>query len=474
MSAGARTAPRRLMGGGREHRSSILVAALSAAFGVVLLQVTEALATMIGAADMSQHGSARLALAIVAFVFIAIAVYVGAIVTANTFATIIAGRTRTIALLRLVGASSRTLRRAVAGEGLRVGIVGALAGALIGTAISFGVLRAGVAQGLIPDLGYALFTPVIAAPVVIVVASTWLSSWVGSRRVLAVQPIQALGAAEESSYEAARRRPARNAAALCLAVLGLVFLAAGVAVGLVSPVGVLVGLVGGLLSFTGLILGSHLVMPPVLRLTGVLGGRSAPARLAAANALRYPERSSRATIGLVIGVTLITMFAVAGQSYQDMMHRAQEAQPELYQGEDQVVAATVAIFSVLIGFSALIAAVGMINNLALSVLQRTRELGLLRALGFTATQVRRMILAESAQMSLAAVGLGLVLGIFYGWAGAQSLLGWQGGVGLIWPSVPWPLVVACAVGAAALSLVASVSPARRATTVSPIVALAAE
>ncbi|RNE58541.1 ABC transporter permease [Cryobacterium tepidiphilum] len=468
------SAPRRLMAGGREHRSSILVAALSSAFGVVLLQVTDALATMIGADDVSGHGSVAMALAIVAFVFIAIAVYVGAIVTANTFATIIAGRTRTIALLRLVGASSRTLRRAVAGEGFRVGIVGAAAGALIGTGVSFTVLRISVARDLIPDLDYALVTPVVAAPIVIVVLSTWLASWVGSHRVLNVQPIQALGAAQELSYDEARHRPVRNALALCLAALGLAFLAGGVAVGLVSAVGVLIGLIGGLLSFTGLILGAHRVMPPVLRLAARLTPRSAASRLAAANALRYPERSSRATIGLVIGVTLITMFAVAGQSYQDMMHRAQEAQPELYQGVDQVVAVTVAIFSVLIGFSALIAAVGMVNNLALSVLQRTRELGLLRALGFTATQVRQMILAESAQMTIAAVGLGLVLGVFYGWAGAQSLLGWQDGVGLIWPSVPWLLVVACVVGAAALTLVASVSPARRATTVSPIVALAAD
>lgn len=461
-------------GSARDHRSSILVAALSSAFGVVLLQVTGMLATMISADDVGSLAAVRQALAIVAFVFITIAVYVGSIVTVNTFATIIAGRTRTIALLRLIGSSARTLRRGVAGEGLLVGVVGSLIGVAAGVAISFAVTRVSVATGTIPDLDYPVIDPLVAAPVVIVVLSTWLSSWIGSRRVLNVSPMQAIGGAQELSQAETLRRPVRNAVAIGLVALGLVFLAGGVMLGLVSPLGILVGLVGGLLSFSGLILGAHLVMPPILRLAGRALGQGAPAQLASANALRYPERSSRSTIGLVIGVTLITMFAVAGQSYQDMMTRAQAAQPESYQGVDEIVGVTVAIFTVLIGFSALIAAVGMVNNLALSVLQRTRELGLLRALGFTSRQVRLMILAESTQMTIAAVGLGLVLGVFYGWAGAQSLLGSQDGVGLVPPSIPWLLVVSSVVGAAVLTLGASVAPARRATIVSPVVALAAD
>lgn len=89
------------------------------------------------------------------------------------------------------------------------------------------------------------------------------------------------------------------------------------------------------------------------------------------------------------------------------------------------------------GFSALIAAVGMVNNLSLNVLQRTRELGLLRALGFTARQIRRMILIESAQLSGAAVAVGLALGTIYGWAGAQSLIGSiPGSPGIVLPTVP--------------------------------------
>jgi len=222
-------------------------------------------------------------------------------------------------------------------------------------------------------------------------------------------------------------------------------------------------------------MGAHLVMPPALRLVGKLFGRSAPARLAAENAVRYPERSSRTTIGLVIGVTLVTMFAVATESYQQMLRAAQAANPELYSGIDTALVITVVVVSALTGFSALIAAVGMVNNLSLSVLQRTRELGLLRALGFTAGQVRRMILAESAQLTLAALSVGLILGVFYGWAGAQSLLGSiNGSPGLIAPAVPLALVVVVVVAAVLLTAVASVAPSRRATRVAPVAALAVE
>jgi len=245
--------------------------------------------------------------------------------------------------------------------------------------------------------------------------------------------------------------------------------------GLLNPAAVLIGVVGGVLSFSGFVLGAHLVMPRVLRLVGRVFGSSAPARLAAENAVRYPERSTRTTIGLVIGVTLITMFAVAVASFQAMIREAQRAQPDVYQGSDDILLVTVTVFSILMGFSALIAAVGMVNNLSLSVLQRTRELGLLRALGFTARQVRRMILVESASLTAAAVIVGLVLGTFYGWVGAQSLLGsMYGSPGIVAPAIPVALLAIVVLAAVALTLVASVTPSRRATRVAPVAALAHE
>jgi putative ABC transport system permease protein len=457
----------------RDHRSSIVVTALSAAFGAGLIQATSYLAVMISGNDVSEHETAQVALAMVAGVFILIAVYVGAVVTANTFATIIAGRTRTIALMRLIGSSASAMRRSVAREGLVVGIIGSLIGAVVGLGLAVAAIRIAVAAGAVPALDYGTVDPLVVLPVVIVALSTWAASWVGSRRVLEVSPIQAIGTAQEATREETLRRPVRNTFAKLFFFGGLAILVLGVLLGLVSILGFPVAFLGGLASFTGIVLGAHLVMPPVLRLSGRLLGRSAPARMAAENAVRYPERSSRTAVGLVIGVTLITTFSVASQGYFDKIRHAQASQPDEYQGTDQLLSVTLAVFTVLIGFSAIIAAIGMINNLSLSVLQRTRELGLLRALGFTARQVRGMIVAESAQLTIAAVGLGIVLGIAYGWAGAQSLLGSiPGSSGLVFPSVPWPLLAVLALGAAALTLAAAQAPARRAVSIVPVEALA--
>ena len=460
----------------REHSSSILVSALSAAFGVSLLQVTGNLAVLLAADDVT--GSSKtvaLMLGIVAIVFIVISTYVGAIVTANTFATIIAGRTRSIALMRLIGSTAAAQRRAVAKEGFLVGVIGVVIGSVVGTLATLATVLIAVGTKFIPDLAYTYFEPVLLVPVVGVVLTTWIASWVGSRRVLLVSPMQATGAAQEASREEAAGHRGRNAVAITLFVIGIALLAVGVVAGFVNPAGVLIGVVGGVVSFSGLILGAQLVMPPALRFVGRLLGSSPSARLAAENAVRYPERSSRTTIGLVIGVTLVTTFAVAVGSFQRIIQEAQAAQPEIYQGTDQVLLVVVTIFSVLIGFSALIAAVGMVNNLSLSVLQRTRELGLLRALGFTARQLRAMIRAEAAQLTIAAILVGLVLGIGYGWAGAQSLLGnINGAPGLVVPVVPLWLLAVVAVSAAVLTVVASVAPTRRATRIAPVVALAVD
>jgi len=458
----------------REHRSSLLVAGLSSAFGVVLL-------SMIGAIDAAARAdavvggsdTASVLLTIAASLFIGIALYVSAVVTANTVATIVAGRTRTIALLRLLGSSARRQRSAVTREGLSVGLVGAGLGALAGEGVHLLLVLVLRETGVLPPVDYPVVAPVALLPVLAVVLTTWAAFRAGSRRVLAVRPMQALGASVERSGEEVGRRPVRHGLAVALIALGTLLLGGGVAVGMVSSFGVVLGFFGGILSFTGIVLAADLVMPPLLRLVGRAMARTATGRLAAENAVRAPERSARATIGLVIGVALVTTFSVGLQSYVDMLARAQQGDPEYYAGIDETFAMTVAVFLVLIGFSALIAAVGMANALSLSVLQRSRELGLLRALGFSKGQLRRMILAESAQLTITASAFGVVLGIAYGWAGAQSLFGSIEGGGLVPPGIPWLLVLLVVLGTGALAALAAVAPTRRAVRATPIEALAA-
>ena len=69
---------------------------------------------------------------------------------------------------------------------------------------------------------------------------------------------------------------------------------------------------------------------------------------------------------------------------------------------------------VLLALAVLIAALGIVNTLALSVIERTREIGLLRAVGMGRRQVRRMVRLESVVIAVFGTLLGLVLGVALG------------------------------------------------------------
>lgn len=456
--------------------ASILVAAISSMFGVLLLATTGFLAALLRSSPyIGDSEVLAFILGFLSFILIGVAVYVAAIVTTNTFATVVAGRTRQIALLRLIGASARSQRAEVAGRGLVVGAIGAGSGLGLGVAASFaGVSIAERLLGL--DIGYAPLEPVLALPAVVVALTTWAAAWAGSRRVLAVTPLEALGASVERTHESIAGRKGRNVTAIVLFALGAAVMALGILAGLVSPIGVAIAFVGGILSFTGLTIGAGLVMPPVLRLVGRAFGRTATARLAAENALRHPERSSRMAIGVVMGVTLVTMFAVALETVRSVIHASAGGQTT---GEmDALIDTFSAVMMGLVAVSAVIAGVGLVNLLTLGVVQRRRELGLLRALGMATPQVRRMVLLEAAHITIAAVATGLVLGTAYGWAGAQSLLGsvamppaWQSPT-LVLPAVPPVPILVIVAATALLTLVAAVTPTRLATRVAPVAALA--
>lgn len=125
----------------------------------------------------------------------------------------------------------------------------------------------------------------------------------------------------------------------------------------------------------------------------------------------------------------------------------------------------------LLGVSVLVALVGVANTLSLSVAERTRENGLLRALGLTKRQMKTMLALEAVFISVTGAIIGSALGIFFGAVGilALPLEGLT-----IFITIPW-IQIAAVIGVAVLaSLVASWLPGRRAAKVSPSAALATE
>lgn len=137
----------------------------------------------------------------------------------------------------------------------------------------------------------------------------------------------------------------------------------------------------------------------------------------------------------------------------------------------QVLDIALAVVLALLAISVLIALVGIANTLSLSVIERTRESALLRALGLTRGQLRGMLAIDSVLLALVGVVLGSVLGVAYGLAGVRALFGAHMAVA---PTLPWGQLAAVALVAVVAGLVASVLPARRAARVSPAQALAAE
>ncbi|MGU3409181.1 ABC transporter permease [Microbacterium sp. M1A1_1b] len=461
----------------RDFRATILVAALGTTFGSALVIAPGIVTQALGAAGLSDLAAVKSILDVIGWLFLGIALYVGAIVTANTCATLIAGQTRVIALQRLVGATGASLRARITRAGLVVGVVGGLVGTVAGTGLSalfVAILRQ---NGFLPDTSYTLVPWQLVLPIVAVVLATWAAFAVGSKRVLSVTPLQALSSGIEPSHDDLRSGTARKVWAIILMAGGGALMLLGLVLSGSTPVAVLPAALGGFVSFAGVAVGSTIVMPPVLALIGRIGAKDPVVLLAGRNALRAPGRAARATIGLVIGVTLLVTFAVA----LGMMQRVLEAEVggQVQGGSAEQVQAVRDFFvqvngvvSVIVGFSAVIAAVGVVNALALGVLQRRRELGLLRVLGLTGAQVRRMIITEAVQMVVAAVLTGLVLGTLYGWVGGQTLLGSLGSVGA--PVLPPMTIVIVVVGALLLAVAATVAPVRRAMRVPPTEALAVD
>lgn len=129
---------------------------------------------------------------------------------------------------------------------------------------------------------------------------------------------------------------------------------------------------------------------------------------------------------------------------------------------------TMVIFYVLGAALALPSLLALINTLAISVLARTREIGMLRAVGSTRTQVRRMVMAESLLLSAIGTALGIISGVWLGYALVQAT------VSIGWPMpyfFPWAgILLTIAVGLG-FGVLAAYVPARNAARLNVVDAL---
>ncbi len=134
--------------------------------------------------------------------------------------------------------------------------------------------------------------------------------------------------------------------------------------------------------------------------------------------------------------------------------------------EDQEIQQFLLLLYVLLALSVIVSLFGMVNTLALSVFERTRELGMLRAVGMTRRQTRRMIRHESVITALIGAALGLPLGIFLAALVTSALSQYD-----LRFELPLDQLIILSVVAVIAGLLAAITPARRAARLNPLEAL---
>lgn len=126
------------------------------------------------------------------------------------------------------------------------------------------------------------------------------------------------------------------------------------------------------------------------------------------------------------------------------------------------------VVNVLLGLALVVAFFGIINTIVLSVLERTREIGLLRAVGMTRRQLRAVIRWEGVIVSIYGAILGIGLGVLFAWAAVTAVP--DSFISTV--TIPWVSLISMIIGAGLLGVIAAVLPARRAAKMDVLSAIA--
>ncbi|MEW2036538.1 ABC transporter permease, partial [Streptomyces sp. NPDC005534] len=125
----------------------------------------------------------------------------------------------------------------------------------------------------------------------------------------------------------------------------------------------------------------------------------------------------------------------------------------------------------LLAMAVIVAVLGVINTLAMSVFERSQEIGMLRAIGLDRKGIKRMVRLESLVISLFGGVLGIGLGVFFGWAAGQLIGSRMPTYELV---LPWGRMAVFLLLAAAVGVLAALWPARRAARLNMLTAIKSE
>ncbi|MGW7353039.1 ABC transporter permease [Streptomyces sp. NPDC054784] len=145
---------------------------------------------------------------------------------------------------------------------------------------------------------------------------------------------------------------------------------------------------------------------------------------------------------------------------------------DISDGIAQVISILLNILYGLLAMAVIVAILGVVNTLAMSVFERSQEIGMLRAIGLDRPGVKRMVRLESLVISLFGGVLGIGLGVFFGWSAGELIAG--AGLDTYELVLPWGRLALFLALAALVGVLAALWPARRAAKMDMLAAIKAE
>lgn len=253
-------------------------------------------------------------------IFAGISLVVGAFLIVNTFSILVAQRSRELALLRALGASTRQVTGSVLVEASLVGLVGSTVGLGLGVLIAIGIRSLFGSFGLDLSGQSLVFAPrTVVVAYAVGVAVTVAAAWLPARRTSRIAPVQAMRddiALPESSLHR------RFWLGVVLVVVGVIALG----IGLFSPLpyGPQETGAGVVLILLGVTAAGPVISRPLLQVVHRLyrRGFGPVGNLAGQNSLRNPRRTAATASALMIGLTLACTMAIVGASAKASVDRA--------------------------------------------------------------------------------------------------------------------------------------------------------
>ena len=182
------------------------------------------------------------------------------------------------------------------------------------------------------------------------------------------------------------------------------------------------------------------------------------------------QADSQILVKAAPGVAPADSRAAIDQVMTDFPNVTVRDQAEFREEQARQIDQIINLFYSLLGLAILIALFGIVNTLGLSIFERIRELGLLRAVGATRRQLRSMIRWEAVIIAVLGAVLGLAVGVFFGWTIVRALAS----QGITEFTVPAGQLVSFVLAAAIAGILAAVLPGRRAAKIDVLRAITTE